>query len=581
MPTMTDTLDINVIIKPDGLACDIASKWQEWDSLRSGWKEERKELSRFLYATDTSSTSVGNVTDWSNRTTLPKLTQIYDNLKANYTAALFPKRKWFKFMASDDEGLKETKSSVVEEYVLSKLEQDNYRITFDKLVDDFILYGNCFATVEWVEDYVKLNEGTDLEKTTPKFVGPKVIRISPYDIVFNPTSSSFSNSPKIVRSIVSLGSLHKLGYDLETISKLDNSRRLVGSASNVDKADQYIADGFSDIHTYYASGFVEILTFYGDIYDVHAGEMKSRRKITVLDRAYVVEDEEFPSWLGEDAIYHAGWRTRPDNLYAMGPLDNLVGMQYRMDHLENLKADVFDQVALPMLKVRGEVEAFEYEPGGKILIPDPSGDVDFLQPQASALQADNQIAYLQNQMEEFAGAPRQAMGIRTPGEKTAFEFGQLQESASRIFEHKAFKYEMEFVWGILNAMLESSRRNMNTSDLIRVFNSETKMALFEEVTRDDILTPGTLKPVGSSHFAESARRIANVNNLMQIKLSDPTVGTHLSGKKIAQILSDELGEVDLYEENIGIKETQEIQEAAQDAEADSMEKLADKQQLGI
>ena len=48
----------------------------------------------------------------------------------------------------------------------------------------------------------------------------------------------------------------------------------------------------------------------------------------------------------------AGWRPRPDNLYAMGPLDNLVGMQYRIDHLENLKSDVFDQIAYPILKIR-------------------------------------------------------------------------------------------------------------------------------------------------------------------------------------------------------------------------------------
>jgi hypothetical protein len=40
----------------------------------------------------------------------------------------------------------------------------------------------------------------------------------------------------------------------------------------------------------------------------------------------------------------------------MGPLDNLVGMQYRIDHLENLKADVFDLIAFPPLKIKGYVE---------------------------------------------------------------------------------------------------------------------------------------------------------------------------------------------------------------------------------
>jgi hypothetical protein len=81
-----------------------------------------------------------------------------------------------------------------------------------------------------------------------------------------------------------------------------------------------------------------------------------------------------PSWLGTAPIFHAGWRSRPDNLYAMGPLDNLVGMQYRIDHLENLKADVFDQIALPMLKIRGDVEDFEYMPAGRVYIGE-EGDV--------------------------------------------------------------------------------------------------------------------------------------------------------------------------------------------------------------
>lgn len=52
------------------------------------------------------------------------------------------------------------------------------------------------------------------------------------------------------------------------------------------------------------------------------------------------------NWLGKTSIVHAGWRYRPDNLWAMGPLDNIVGMQYRIDHLENLKADAMD-LAVP------------------------------------------------------------------------------------------------------------------------------------------------------------------------------------------------------------------------------------------
>ena len=83
---------------------------------------------------------------------------------------------------------------------------------------------------------------------------------------------------------------------------------------------------------------------------------------------WVVLKEPIPSWSGHAPIYHVGWRTRPDNLWAMGPLENLVGMQYRIDHLENLKADAMDLAVLPPLVIKGEVEQFKYAPGAEIHI---------------------------------------------------------------------------------------------------------------------------------------------------------------------------------------------------------------------
>ena len=50
-------------------------------------------MRNFLFATDTSKTSVGGL-PWKNSTTLPKLTQIRDNLHANYMSAVFPNDNW-------------------------------------------------------------------------------------------------------------------------------------------------------------------------------------------------------------------------------------------------------------------------------------------------------------------------------------------------------------------------------------------------------------------------------------------------------------------------------------------------------
>ena len=255
-------------------------------------------------------------------------------------------------------------------------------------------------------------------------------------------------------------------------------------------------------------------------------------------------------------------------------------MQYRIDHLENLRADVFDQIALPMLKIKGDVRDFDYEPGGRIVLGD-EGDVTSLVPESSALQADFQIQNLENKMEELAGAPRNAMGIRTPGEKTAFEVDALANAANRIFTHKIGKFEREFLEPVLNGMLESSRRNMNTAEIVRVFDEPTGLTLFREITREDINGNGKIKARGASHFEERNQRVQNINNLMQIKMADPSVGMHLSGKEIARMLAEEIGQEALFGENIGVTEQSETQKAGLDAEADVNEDLEQKAEMGL
>lgn len=576
---MRTVLDIEHLLQPDNLAAEIANKWVEYDSFREKWKREKVELRNYLYATDTSSTSNARL-DWSNSTTTPKLTQIYDNLKANYTAALFPNEDWMRWEGDDADGVTKKKVDAIQDYMETKLRQSKFRLVADRLVDDFILYGNCFATVEFETNYNVVGE-----EVIPGYIGPKTRRISPYDIVFDPTAASFEKSPKIIRDLIGLGEMKKLLEKGDTkwkdiFDKALGNRAEVASANATEKSDAFVADGFNSIEHYYGSSYMEVLTFYGDIFDINEKVLKSNRRIIVVDRAYVILDEEIPSWLGETPVYHAGWRNRPDNLWAMGPLDNLVGMQYRIDHLENLKADVFDQIALPMLKIKGEVEDFVYEPGGRIYMGE-EGDVAPLVPDSTALQADFQIQVLEQKMEELAGAPRQAMGIRTPGEKTAFEVQTLENSASRIFQHKAAQFEMMFIEPLLNAMLESAKRNMDTSDLIRSVDDATGAILFTEVTRADITARGKITPVGARHFAERAQRIQNLNQVLQIKLGDPTIGAHLSGKEIAKIISYELGEETMYGENIAVYELAETQEAQQNAEADLQENLGIAAQEGL
>jgi hypothetical protein len=576
------TIDIDGMINPHSLAVEISSRWSNWNNLRSAKVKEWKELRDYLYATDTRTTS-NNKLPWSNSTTCPKLTQIADNLHANYFAALFPQSKWMKFEAADKDSNVKFKRDVIQAYMENKLKQSDFINIVSKILNDYIQYGNCFATVDFETKITNYDDGDRIIN----YVGPKLVRISPYDIVFNPTASSFEDTPKIVRSVLTLGEIQRKieassenAYMKDVLEKMLNNRAgSKGSEIDMNKSQGYVADGFNSLTEYYESDYVEVLTFYGDIYDSDSGEFNNNRIITVADRAYILQNIENPSWLGKDAIFHVGWRDRPDNLYSMGPLDNLVGMQYRIDHLENLKADVFDQIAYPILKIRGDVEDFDFEPNSRIYLGE-EGDVGYLAPDTTALNADFQIQNLENKMEMMAGAPREAMGIRSAGEKTAFEVNQLMTAAGRIFQHKTAHFERVFLEPILNAMLETARRNMNEADVVRVLNDSTGLFFFSEITRDDIKASGKIVPIGARHFAERAQKVQNLTTLYQIKASDPTVAAHLSGKEFARLLAEELGEPSLFSENVTVHEQMETQKVVTEAQVDFEEEQEEAIQRG-
>jgi hypothetical protein len=564
------TIDIEGVINPHTLAVDISSRWTSWNNARSEKVKEWKELRNYVYATDTRTTS-NNKLPWSNSTTTPKLTQIADNLHANYFAALFPQKRWFRFEATDSEGDVKIKRDIIQAYMQNKLRQSDFVNTTSKLINDYIQYGNCFATVDYQR---KITEFEDGERVV-NYVGPKLVRISPYDICFNPIAAEFADTPKIIRSILTLGEVQRMvetspdkDYMEGVFNKmLGNRGAAKGNEIDVNKSEGFVADGFSNLTDYYESDYVEILTFYGDIYDTDTGKFMNNRVITIVDRSYVLANEENPSFLGRDPIFHVGWRDRPDNLYSMGPLDNLVGMQYRIDHLENLKADVFDQIAYPVLKIRGDVEDFDFEPNARIYLGD-EGDVGYLVPDATALNADFQIQNLEAKMEMMAGAPREAMGIRSAGEKTAFEVNQLMTAAGRIFQHKTAHFERVFLEPILNAMLEVARRNMDYEDTAKVLNEDTGLYFFTQITRDDLRSNGKIIPMGARHFAERAQRVQTLTTMFQVKASDPSVASHLSGKEFARLLADELGEPALFGENIAVAEQLETQKVVTEAQVE-------------
>lgn len=563
---------IQSIINPDGLARQLSSLYDRWYTQRSEKEEEWKELRNYLFATDTTTTTNSKL-PWKNKTTLPKLTQIRDNLHANYMDALFPNDNWLRWEGYSQDDVVKTKRSTVEAYMKNKLRQSGFRETISQILYDYIDYGNAFGEAVWVNE-THIDPVTGEEVST--YTGPKALRISPLDHVFNPTATSYAESPKFTRYVMGVGELKKqlvtrpdLHFDPEVFNKIIETRRSISAFRHEDiaKAEAMIVDGFGSLQEYYQSGLVEIIEFEGDVYNDETGELQENRIVTIVDRSHILRNIPNPSWIGRDNKVHVGWRDRPDNLYSMGPLDNLVGMQYRIDHLENLKADAMDLVVQPPLKIVGDVDPFTWGPFEQIHVPE-DGDVVPLTNNLGAIAGVNtEIAGLLGLMEEMAGAPKEAMGIRSPGEKTAFEVQQLQNAAGRIFQHKVNKFEVEFLEPLLNIMFELAKRNLDTADLIKVMDTDHGVAEFINITRDDIVAKGKLRPVGARHYAARAQLMQNMVGIFNSPIGQ-IISPHVSAKSLANMVEDYMGfeQFDFIRDNAAIFEQAETARLANQAQ---------------
>ncbi len=532
---MAKTIEFCKFAEPDRVASEIANNYIQWKAARSGWEAEKKEIRDYVFARDTNTTSNSSL-PWKNKTTLPKLCQIRDNLHANYMAAMFSREDWLAWVPGNQDAATKAKATAILTYMKAKLNASDFKSEISKLVYDYIDFGNAFAEVVHVRQYHTLPDGTKVKV----YVGPKLKRISPYDIVFDITAGSFDEAGKITRYTYGLGDLKKMADDGQEWAKqafdvADKLRRSYHEAGTPDikKYQGFGLEGLGDISNYFKGSLVEVLEFEGDIYDPETGQLYVGHRVVVVDRCKVVWKEPYTSWLGRSNKKHVGWRPRPESLLAMGPLDNLVGMQYRIDPLENLKADVFDQIAHPVVYQKGTVEDWEWGPGERIL-GDTESDVTVLRPDSVALNADFQIQRLLDLMEEMAGAPKQAMGIRTPGEKTAYEVQVLENAAGRMFQAKTNHYEYTFVEPLLNDMLEAARRNMDDKEQIAVQDTDIGVVEFKSVTPEDIKANGKLNPMGSRHFAETATQVQNINAfLASPAYADPGIKAHISALAIA------------------------------------------------
>jgi len=131
------------------------------------------------------------------------------------------------------------------------------------------------------------------------------------------------------------------------------------------------------------------------------------------------------------------------------------------------------------------------------------------------------------------------MGIRTPGEKTAFEVQALENAAGRIFQEKITNFEINILEPMLNSMLADSVDAQDVSEVVRTFNEEVGAEVFLNITSKDLQVEGVIRPIGARHFGQQAQVLQNLSQALSSPLG-PLVLPHMSGKMAARLLEDSL-----------------------------------------
>jgi len=559
MPLKTFDIQSYIGDNADPISRAISEKFQYWLNAKEGWERNYQSALQYLFATDTRDITDLQGSPYSSSTHIPKLTQVRDIITTYYLESLFSLSNYVKWQGMTLDDLSIKKTNLIEDFVKQMLDDGNFRDTVSQLVDDYFDAGNAFAMPVWRVD--KNDKGTYWE-------GVVAERIDPLDIVFDPVVRHFKDTPKIIRTIMSMGDLKVLaeaGDDLmkEAFEKMRKQRENIRAIFT--NGDEIINDGlaiagFSSLSEYYRSDTVELLTFIGTLYECDTDTLHKDKKITIVDRSILLKEEDMEGICNNNYIFKAGWRDRKDCLWSMSPVENLLGMQYRIDFLENKKADVYDYVANPVVIKKGEVSGPEVLCPGAEYDCDKDSDVRYLIPDTTILSADNQVAVYENRIEMFAGAPREAAGFRTPGEKTAFEYAQLMNASSRIFNRKIQKFEHEIFEPLINACFQLYlKRKSGQTVALRTWDAKLDAPTVVTVSIDELQGQGALKAVGTTYYSDKSQIAQNLQMLGQNPLFiDEAVRANFSPTMLGRIFANVTGldkYNDLFRKNERLYET--------------------------
>ncbi|RME16985.1 MAG: hypothetical protein D6797_03445, partial [Bdellovibrio sp.] len=450
-----------------------------------------------------------------------------------------------------------------------------FRNVVRKLISDLVTYGNAFAQVVYV------NEEIERGGKKKGYKGPKLVRISPYDIVFNPAATSFRDTPKIIREVITIPELLKRkvrhGFDEEAVNSLIEYRNEVVTTNTrySRKNQQYVPAGFGSLEDYLKSDTVELLWFYGDIYNKETGEVLQDRMIVIADNV-VLLNTEIDTWDGKPYIYHSVWQAREDNLWGMGPLDNIIGLNFQINHRENAKSDALDKMLLPDKMFAGDVEPiYDDETGQTIYLTSEGGAVQELRPDTSFLSFDLHIDRLERTIRRAARLPGDLVGFRSAGEKTLGEVTTLIEGAMRGFVHKAEDFEISLLQPVLEAEVMLAAENL--FEAIEVPGpTEGGISPFIEIDPEDLKVEGTFIAKGARRFARKLQLLTTLTQLSGTGLIQ-IAAPHISSKGIAELVAElsETRDLGIWGEFVALEEQAEQQAIAQQLQRSVAGKVAE------
>ena len=557
------TLEIVDLQDDDHLASQVSGFWELTQTSKLNVVYMWDEIRKYMFAVDTDHTS-GEHNPWKNRTTRPKLTWIYDKMLTAYVKKLLPNDEFFRWKSSP--GTKgKVKANAIQHFMKRKVRHPlvAMRKMVTQCLSDWLLTGNTFAGVEYIKEYQK-NLVTGEKELI--FKGAKPFRINPMDAVLDSAADTWEQSFFAFRRLIKREEFFAYveenpdEYDKEAVEKIKAGHFGSYGADVVDylKENNRTIEGVT-IYDHWNSGRVELIKYYGAIYDKEEETFKINQEIVLGDRLFILKKGDNPSYIANKTVVYSGFRKRPDNLWSQGPFDNLMGLQYRIDHEENAKADALDACVYPIIKVTGDASDEEYQikPGEVWHVP-LNGKVELEYPDPRTFMFEQDIIGKEQIMEEFSGMPRETAGFRTPGEKTGYEVKALLDNAGEHPDEKLAQFESDFLEPLLNLMLELNIRNLDEAD-VESFRDED-VETWGKITIEDLRVDGRLYPVGIKHSKERADKIGKIQMLLEMGAQYAPQHTKLYRE--LQLLEEELNleEEDIVEFGGGYMETVEFQQ---------------------